>query len=270
MLGKVLLEVMSIQLLGFLLKRSGAVTPVTGAGIGHYVAAIGFPCVLFSALAELQPAAGILPLLLVIGSAKALVFGAAYLIGSRSASRAGGAPQTATTSGSASRSSASSSPAASTRSTSSPRCRPCSSTRSRTSSSASAARGAASQPSGRPSPPPCAPCSWASDRTCSSSRSSPASRTASSSRRRCRGLHPTPSSYSAGPFSRSSTSLAASASSAPSTLSPRCLPRCCLSPWSPSRASVYRWPPSSRCAGSSPTATTSCSTPCCRAPTRHS
>jgi len=92
MLGKVLLEVMSIQLLGFLLKRSGAVTPVTGAGIGHYVAVIGFPCVLFSALAELQPAAGILPLLLVIGSAKALVFGAAYLIGSRSASRAGGAP----------------------------------------------------------------------------------------------------------------------------------------------------------------------------------
>ena len=92
MLGKVLLEVMSIQLLGFLLKRSGAVTPVTEAGIGHYVAVIGFPCVLFSALAELQPAAGILPLMLVIGSAKALVFGAAYLIGSRSASRAGGAP----------------------------------------------------------------------------------------------------------------------------------------------------------------------------------
>ena len=55
MLGKVLLEVMSIQLLGFLLKRSGAVTPVTEAGIGHYVAVIGFPCVLFSALAELQP-----------------------------------------------------------------------------------------------------------------------------------------------------------------------------------------------------------------------
>ena len=40
------------------------------AGIGHYVGMIGFPCILFVALATLSPAGGTLPLMLAIGIAK--------------------------------------------------------------------------------------------------------------------------------------------------------------------------------------------------------
>ena len=53
-LAKFLVNVIVIQLLGYVLKTIGAITPVTEAGIGHYVGTIAFPCVLFQALATID------------------------------------------------------------------------------------------------------------------------------------------------------------------------------------------------------------------------
>ena len=53
-LAKFLVNVIVIQLLGYVLKTIGAITPITEAGIGHYVGTIAFPCVLFKALATID------------------------------------------------------------------------------------------------------------------------------------------------------------------------------------------------------------------------
>ena len=99
-LGKELIQIMSIQLVGFLLKWTGAITPVTEAGLGHYVGAIGFPCVLFLALAEIDMGSpmggspgdwgGTAALLIAIGLSKTITFALAYLLGSLSADRSRG------------------------------------------------------------------------------------------------------------------------------------------------------------------------------------
>ena len=81
-LGKELSKIMIIQLLGYVLKQSGAITPVTEAGIGHYVGMIGFPCVLFVALATVDMSAtGQLHTLVAIGAAKAVIFALSYALG---------------------------------------------------------------------------------------------------------------------------------------------------------------------------------------------
>ena len=81
-LGKVLTNVIVIQLLGYILKTVGMVTPVTEAGIGHYVGAIAFPSVLFRALATIAaPDSGSLALIVAIGVSKATIFGLSFMYG---------------------------------------------------------------------------------------------------------------------------------------------------------------------------------------------
>ena len=75
-------KIIIIQLVGYLLKSSGVLTPITEAGIGHYVGTIAFPCVLFMALANLDFAEpDLFPVLAAIVLAKLLVFMFALLFG---------------------------------------------------------------------------------------------------------------------------------------------------------------------------------------------
>ena len=87
-LALVLCQIMIVQLVGYLLKVAGVVTSVMEAGIGAYVGLIGFPCVIFKALATLNLSTGgggggggsILYLVLAISIAKLFVFGLAGLL----------------------------------------------------------------------------------------------------------------------------------------------------------------------------------------------
>ena len=92
-MGKQLTNIMTVQLFGYLLKRSGAITPVTEAGIGHFVGNFAFPCVLFHAITgltsnEIGPA---VPLMLAIAISKAVIFAIAFALGALSVKKGSGA-----------------------------------------------------------------------------------------------------------------------------------------------------------------------------------
>jgi len=81
-LGKELVKVMTVQAVGYILKVTGTVTPVTEAGIGHYVGMIAFPCVLFNAIATIDASAqGLVSITLAVIIAKSAVFIIAYALG---------------------------------------------------------------------------------------------------------------------------------------------------------------------------------------------
>ena len=90
--GKELIQVITIQAFGYGLKVLGVVTPVTEAGIGHYVGLIGFPCVLFTAIVTLDASApGIVAVALATLLAKSIVFGLGFALGACSTPAGDGA-----------------------------------------------------------------------------------------------------------------------------------------------------------------------------------
>lgn len=88
-LGEEIVSIATIQLVGYVLKASRIITPITEAGIGHYVGTIGFPCVLFLGIISID--APYVEVLLAIALSKAAVFGLAFLFGAMTSSKEAGA-----------------------------------------------------------------------------------------------------------------------------------------------------------------------------------